>query len=103
MPDASSSSKRSLGRWLLGGALALLGLWIAFFDSHSLWRRYQWNQQLDRLTRENQKLRQQIQTLRVKLDAPLADSAVERIAREEYGMKRPGETVYRIRETRDEE
>jgi cell division protein FtsB len=41
-------------------------------------------------------LRQQIDALEKKLGEPLPDAVVERIAREEYGMKRPGETVYPI-------
>lgn len=74
----------------------LLLLWIAFFDSHSLLRRYQWHREYDRLTRENERLRQQIDTLQARIDRPLSDEVVERIAREAYGMKRPGETVYRV-------
>ena len=89
-------SKKSLRRWLLGGALCAILVWLAFFDSHSLLRRYQWHQQHDQLTQENEQLRREIKRLRKKLDRPLTDSLVERIAREEYGMKRPNETVYRL-------
>lgn len=89
-------SKKSLRRWLLGGVLCAILVWLAFFDSHSLLRRYQWHQQHDQLTMENEQLRREIKRLRKKLDRPLTDSLVERIAREEYGMKRPNETVYRL-------
>lgn len=89
-------SRQSLTWWLLGGALCALFVWIAFFDSHSLLRRYRWHQEHDRLTQENERLRQDIQRLREQLDRPLSDSLIEHIAREEYGMKRPGETVYRL-------
>jgi cell division protein FtsB len=89
-------SRQGLRRWLIGGALLLLTLWLLFFDSHSLLQRYQWHQELDRLTSENQQLREDIQRLRRDLDRPLSDSLVEHIAREAYGMKRPGETVYRL-------
>jgi cell division protein FtsB len=71
-------------------------VWVLFFDSHSLWQRYQWHQSLETTKHENKKLRTEIKRLRAKLDRPLTDSLVERIAREEYGMKRPGETIYRI-------
>jgi len=91
-------SAEALRWWLLGGALALLLIWIGFFDSHSLLRRYRWHQEHDRLTQENEQLQQDIQRLREKLDRPLSDSLVERIAREEYGMKRPNETVYRLKD-----
>jgi cell division protein FtsB len=89
-------SSTSLIRWMAGGAALLLLVWITFFDSHSLLRRYQWHQELDRLTRENQQLREDIRRLERKLDRPLSDKDVEEIAREQYGMKRPGETVYRL-------
>ena len=94
-PDASSSSLRW---WVIGAGLLALLVWIGFFDSHSLLRRYRWSQEHDRLTQENRQLRRDIQRLREKLDRPLSDSLVERIAREEYGMKRPDETVYRLKD-----
>jgi len=91
-------SKKSLRRWIIAGVLCTLFVWIAFFDSHSLLRRYQWHQERERLQSENQALQQEIQRLRQQLDRPLTDSLVERIAREEYGMKRPNETVYRLKD-----
>lgn len=93
---SSSRSRSRLRLWLLGGALLLLAAWLLFFDSHSLLKRYRWNQELDRLQSENAQLRDDIDRLQTNLDAPLSDSLVEHIAREDYGMKRPGETVYRM-------
>lgn len=93
-PRLSSSSH--LPRWILGGLLAALLVWVLFFDSHSLLQRYQWHQELEALTLENAELRRDIDRLQEQLERPLADSVVERIAREEYGMKRPDETVYRV-------
>ena len=91
------SSNKTLRRWLLGGFLCAVLVWIAFFDSHSLLQRYQWHQERDRLAGENEELRHEIERLRKQLDRPLTDSLIERIAREEYGMKRPDETVYRLK------
>jgi cell division protein FtsB len=71
-------------------------VWVAFFDSHSLWQRYRWHQELETLRHENAELQQEIERLQTQLDRPLSDSLVERIARQQYGMKRPGETIYRI-------
>ena len=96
MPFPQARSNKTLRRWIIGGILCAVFVWIAFFDSHSLLRRYQWHQDRDQLAAENQQLSEEIQRLRRQLDRPLTDSLVERIAREEYGMKRPGETVYRV-------
>lgn len=93
-PDPNSSSARF--RWVVGLLLAGVLTWVLFFDSHSVLRRYSWQQELESLRKENAELRQNIERLRTKLDRPLPDSVVARIAREEYGMKRPGETIYRI-------
>lgn len=90
-------SNTRVRRWIIGGIVCAVFVWIAFFDSHSLLRRYQWHQDRDQLAAENDELREEIQRLRRELDRPLTDSLVERIAREEYGMKRPDETVYRLK------
>lgn len=97
MSGTDSDSTATRFRWAVGLFLAGVLVWVLFFDSHSLLRRYYWQQELETLTQENVELRSDIQRLRKKLDRPLSDSAVERIAREEYGMKRPGETIYRIK------
>ena len=83
-------------RWGTGLVLAGVLVWVLFFDSHSLLQRYSWQQELEATKHENERLRTEIERLRTKLDRPLSDSTVERIARQEYGMKRPGETIYRI-------
>jgi cell division protein FtsB len=90
------TSPQPIRRWLLVGGAVVLGLWLLFFDSHSLLQRYRWHQELEQVSEENRQLRLQIQQLETKLDQPLSDEVVERIAREQYGMKRPGETIYRI-------
>jgi len=94
MPDSTPFSRRV--RWGIGLLLGGVLVWIAFFDSHSLWQRYRWHQGLEATTQENAELRTEVERLRSQLDRPLSDSVVERIAREEYGMKRPGETIHRI-------
>jgi len=95
---SGSSSPRSTNRlrWGLGVLAAGIVVWVAFFDSHSLWQRYRWQQELETLQHENVELQQEIERLRTQLDRPLSDSLVERIARQQYGMKRPNETIYRI-------
>lgn len=96
MVDSLPISSSTVGRWLLAGLAVLLLLWITFFDSHSLLRRYSWHAEHERLQQENARLEAQIDELQKQLARPLSDETVERIAREEYGMSRPGETVYRV-------
>jgi len=87
---------QKLPAWILLAALVSLGTWLLFFDSHSLLRRWTWHREHARLEAENQWLEAQILDLGASLEADLTDDVVERIAREEYGMRRPGETVYRV-------
>lgn len=85
-------------RLLLTAVLLAAALWFTFFDSHSLIRRARWHQEYQQLTRENDTLRQEIATLEARLAEPVTDEIIEQIAREQYGMRRPGETVYRVEE-----
>ena len=87
-------------RLALVGALGLI-LWVAFFDSHSVWRRASYAQELDRLTAENAAITAENEALTARLDRGLDSETVERVAREQYGMRRPGERVYRV-ETRED-
>lgn len=98
MIDSGSTPRDVLWRWGTAAVLVGLLLWVTFFDSHSLLQRYRWHQEREALASENQELRTAIQDLQQRIDRPLPDSAVERIAREEYGMKRPDEQVYRIQD-----
>lgn len=72
----------------------MLVLWIGFFDSHSVWKRVSASSELQRLQRENVHLEAQILHYETMLQGPLTEEAIERAAREQYGMRRPGETVY---------
>ena len=95
--SALSARPRLRRRLLLLGGLAL-AVWIGFLDSHSLFRRFAYHQEYQELARENEALRAEIEALEAELAAPLSAERVERIAREEYGMRRPGETVYLLDE-----
>lgn len=79
--------------------LVILGaLWFVWFDSYSLVRRAQWEREFIELREENAQLRAEIEDLQTKLATPVSDETIERIAREQYGMRRPEETVYRVEE-----
>lgn len=89
-------------RWRKSFLFMVLGgfifVWFAFIDTYSLWTRLElYNkkngliQKTEQLEAETARLKQQIQDLR---NDP---ALLERIAREEYGMKKEGETVYKIK------
>jgi cell division protein FtsB len=88
-------------RTILGLALFLLAI-HDIFGSHGLlaMRRTQAQVQelrgeIDRLNQENTHLNKQVQALRSD------PKAVERIAREEMGLARPGEMIFKIPESQD--
>lgn len=91
--------KRRLRNRILVCAGLLLALWLAFFDSHSLLKRVTWHQEFTELREENARLSTEIDRLEEEVIKGLSDEAVEEIAREEYGMRRLGETVYRVHRT----
>lgn len=72
-------------------------LWLAFFDSHSVLRRTIYASELGNLRKENEALRAENKALNERIDAGLTPGVAETIAREQYGMRRPGETVYRVK------
>jgi cell division protein FtsB len=72
------------------------GVWFLFFDSHSLVQRGQYYAEARELRAENAALQAEIDRLEAQLDAGLSDDLVEAIAREQYGMRHPGETVYPV-------
>ncbi len=85
---------RSFLLLVMGGVILI---WFAFIDTYSLWARFELHQRKEtlkvkiaQLKAETNRLKQKIHTL--KSDPEL----LERIAREEYGMKKKGETVYKI-------
>ena len=92
------SMGRRLARLLLIGLMFAGLLWFAWFDSYSLVRRAKWQREYEKLVEENMQLRSEIAELQSMLEDPPSDETIEKIAREQYGMRRDGETVYRIEE-----
>lgn len=81
---------------VLGGIILI---WFTFFDTYSLWTRYQLHQQKEDLISRTRELEKDTAELREKIESLKNDPALlERIAREEYGMKNEGETVYKIQD-----
>lgn len=87
---------RRLRTRLFAAGLAALVLWVLFFDSHSVLRRASYARELDRLTEENATLTAENARLAANVAEGLDDETVESVAREQYGMRRPGERVYRV-------
>ncbi len=88
-------------RWkksVLTGVLVVAALsWILFFDTFSLLTRYQLSSKEDQLKEDIERLEAQIRELESQIERLEKDPAlIERIAREEYGMRKPGETVYTV-------
>jgi cell division protein FtsB len=92
----SSQIRARLVRWSLVLLLAGAGIWVLFLDTHSVMHRLELHREYESLRAENERLRVNIETLREQLADSLSDAEVERIAREEYGMQYPNETVHPI-------
>ena len=92
--------KRYFGKSVIFFASALLLGWLTFFDSHSFQKRWKWHQESVRLETRNLELEQQIEDLKRQLDAELPDELIEQLAREQYGMRKEGETVYHVEQIR---
>lgn len=90
-------------RWkktfLVGLLAVFLLVWFGFLDTYSLYTRYQLNMEKKELIRSTNELRTESGLLEAKIKAIEKNPfLLEKIAREEYGMRKPGETVYRVRE-----
>lgn len=93
----SDEERRRFRNRFIASALLLLAVWLTFFDSHSLVKRLAWHREHAHLVESNARLRSEIERLELEVGKGLSDEVVERIAREEYGMRRPGETVSRVK------
>lgn len=90
-------------RWRKSFLLLILGgiifVWFAFIDTYSIWTRIELQMQKDRLKEQSQQLKQETAVLKQQINDLENDPLLlERIARERYGMKKEGETVYKIKE-----
>ncbi|MEX2585617.1 MAG: septum formation initiator family protein [Balneolaceae bacterium] len=88
-------------RWKRSFLIAILvafgTVWFLFIDTYSLYTRYELSQRKGDLQERIEQLKEE--TLELEEDLERLEKSpdlLERIAREEYGMRKPGETVYRI-------
>lgn len=83
--------------WIVGTLIAFIAVWFLFFDTHSLYTKYQLEQQKKELIERTRQFEEKTAELEKKIeDVEKNPELIERIVREEYGMKKPNETVYRI-------
>ncbi len=85
--------------YLYGVLIGFLVLWFGFFDNYSLWTRYSLNQERAGLEQEIERMQEETRILEARIESLENDAAyLERIAREEYGMRREGEVIYQVQE-----
>ncbi|MGB0346841.1 MAG: FtsB family cell division protein [Balneolaceae bacterium] len=78
--------------------VAFLVVWFSFIDVYSLKTRWELSQRKKELIERTADLSMKSDELKTKLSS-LENNQVllEKIAREQYGMRKPGETVYKIK------
>jgi len=95
--NLNSVPRRSPRLLIIGGFIAAwLLLQFIWFDSYSWVRYQQWQQEYQQLVEENQQLMSEIEQIEGFLEATPSDYLIEKIAREQYGMRRDGDTVIKV-------
>lgn len=85
--------------FLISILLFLMVLWFGFIDTYSIRTRIQLANERNDLVTETERLQHDTAVIKENLDNFLENPGLlEKLAREEYGMRKPGETIYRIRE-----
>lgn len=89
-------------RWRKSFLLLILAafvvVWFTFIDTYSLYTRYKLSQRKAELKTKIESLHLQTAELEERIsDIRTNPELLEKIAREEYGMRKPDETVYKIK------
>lgn len=90
-------------RWkksfLVSILVGFLAVWFLFIDTYSLYTRFELYQRKQDLEKRTEQIREETIIIEEKLDKLKNNPGLlEKIAREEYGMRKPDETVYIIKE-----
>lgn len=73
-------------------------IWFSFIDVYSLKTRWELHERKQELQIKTEELAEKSEQIKSRMQALENDPALlEKIAREEYGMRKPGETVYKIK------
>ncbi len=84
-------------KFLITILVLFLVVWFGFLDNYSLYTRYSLYSEKSDLEQKIELLKEETKTLEAKIEALQNDPAyLERIAREEYGMRKDGETIYQV-------
>jgi cell division protein FtsB len=88
-------------RWkksfLLTVLIGFLVVWFGFLDTYSVYTRFSLEREKRHYIERTHQLKQDTEELNRKIELLKNDPAyLEKIAREEYGMRKPNEKVYRI-------
>ena len=79
--------------------VAFIAIWFLFLDTYSLWTRHQLTQKKEQLIEKTAVYNAKAEDLKIKIDEiKTNEKLIGKIAREEYGMRKPGENVYKIKE-----
>lgn len=89
-------------RWkksvLVSLLFAFIIAWFTFIDTYSLKTRWDLHSQKEELKERTTELDKKSEELKGKIEDLEKDPALlEKIAREDYGMRKPGETVYKVK------
>lgn len=85
--------------FLVSILVAFLAVWFLFIDTYSLYTRFELYQRKQDLEKRTEQIREETVILEEKVDKLRNNpKLLEKIAREEYGMRKPGETIYIIKE-----
>jgi cell division protein FtsB len=78
---------------LVGAAV----IWFLFFDTYSLLTRIQLENRKDALIEQTEEYRNEAEELDKQIqELENNPQLIEKIAREDYGMRKPDETVYKV-------
>ncbi|MEX0945647.1 MAG: septum formation initiator family protein [Balneolaceae bacterium] len=84
--------------WILILLTAFIAVWFLFFDTYSLMTKIKLDHQKKDLIERTEDYQLRIAELEAKIDALENNpDLLEKIAREDYGMRKPDETVYIIK------
>ncbi|MCK5816250.1 MAG: septum formation initiator family protein [Flavobacteriaceae bacterium] len=72
------------------------GIWMLFFDENSFFVDREFNQTIDKLERDKEFYRQEIEKDTLKIKTLEDSDKLDKFAREEYNMKKENEDIYII-------